>query len=81
MVRLDLVLSLDIQGFPAKKTPVLSIPLVKDENGEEPDSTFNHSSVVGMLQYLQIILDPILLMLEANVPNLSIVLVNLMKRP
>jgi Reverse transcriptase (RNA-dependent DNA polymerase) len=39
--------------MPIKYTPASSIPLVKDDDGEQLDGTFNYSSVVGMLQYLQ----------------------------
>lgn len=45
--------ALDIEDLPPKHTPASAIPLVKDEDGEMPDCTFNYSSVVGMLQYLQ----------------------------
>jgi hypothetical protein len=49
----SIIEALDIQDLPSKRTPASSIPLVKDEDGEQPDSTFSYSSVVGMLQYLQ----------------------------
>lgn len=48
-----IVEALDIEDLPMKYTPASAIPLTKDEDGEAPDCTFNYSSVVGMLQYLQ----------------------------
>ncbi len=36
----------------AKGTPAERKPLVKDENGEPQQDTFNQASVVGMLLYL-----------------------------
>jgi Reverse transcriptase (RNA-dependent DNA polymerase) len=42
-----------VTHMPIKYTPASSIPLVKDDDGEQLDGTFNYSSVVGMLQYLQ----------------------------
>jgi hypothetical protein len=40
-------------SLPAQSVPADSVPLVKDEHGEPIDDTFNYSSEVGMLQYLQ----------------------------
>jgi Reverse transcriptase (RNA-dependent DNA polymerase) len=40
-----------ITHLPIKHTPASVKSLVKDENGDEIDGTFNYSSVVGMLQY------------------------------
>jgi hypothetical protein len=45
--------ALDVGYLPIKRTPAAAEPLVKDEDGETPESNFNYSSVVGMLQYLQ----------------------------
>jgi hypothetical protein len=42
-----------VMHLPIKRTPAASTPLVKDDNGENINGTFNYSSVVGMLQYLQ----------------------------
>jgi Reverse transcriptase (RNA-dependent DNA polymerase) len=39
--------------LPAKSTPAESVPLVKNEHGDPVNGTFNDSSVIGMLQYLQ----------------------------
>jgi hypothetical protein len=45
-------LGLDMDQTNAKGTPAERKPLVKDENGEPPQETFNYASVVGMLLYL-----------------------------
>ena len=36
----------------AKGTPAERKPLVKDDNGEPPQETFNYASFIGMLLYL-----------------------------
>ncbi len=46
------VLGLDMDQTNAKGTPAERKPLVKDENGEPQQDTFNYASVVGMLLYL-----------------------------
>jgi hypothetical protein len=48
-----IVEAVDTLHLPIKHTPALSKPLVKDRDSEPIDSTFNYSSVIGMLQYLQ----------------------------
>jgi hypothetical protein len=45
-------LGLDMDQTNAKGTPAERKPLVKDENGEPQQDTFNYASVVGMLLYL-----------------------------
>jgi hypothetical protein len=45
--------ALEVSSLPIKHTPETAEPLVKDEEGEEPDGTFNYASVIGMLQYFQ----------------------------
>jgi hypothetical protein len=42
-----------VHNLPIKYTPASASPLVKDEEGEGMNATFNYSSFVGMLQYLQ----------------------------
>jgi hypothetical protein len=39
--------------LPTKYIPAEWVPLVKDEAGDGVNGTFNYSSVIGMLQYLQ----------------------------
>jgi hypothetical protein len=45
-------LGLDMDQTNAKGTPAKHKPLLKDENGEPQQDTFNYASVVGMLLYL-----------------------------
>ncbi len=45
-------LGLDMVQTNAKGTPTERKPLVKDDNGEPPQETFNYASIVGMLLYL-----------------------------
>ncbi len=47
-----LTLGLDMDQTNAKETPAERKLLVKDENGEPQQDTFNYASVVGMLLYL-----------------------------
>jgi Reverse transcriptase (RNA-dependent DNA polymerase) len=42
-----------VAHLPTKSVPAHFVPLVKDEEGDMVNSTFNYSSVIGMLQYLQ----------------------------
>jgi Reverse transcriptase (RNA-dependent DNA polymerase) len=42
-----------VTHLPPKCTPADHVPLVKDTNGDPVNGTFNYSSVIGMLQYLQ----------------------------
>ncbi len=45
-------LGLDMDQTNAKRTPAKQKPLVKNENGEPQQDTFNYASVVGLLLYL-----------------------------
>jgi Reverse transcriptase (RNA-dependent DNA polymerase) len=45
--------AVDALHLPVKHTPDSSTPLVKDLAGEPIEGTFNYSSIIGMLQYLQ----------------------------
>jgi hypothetical protein len=45
--------ALNINDLPHKFTPTQQSALPADKDGEPPDGTFNYSSVIGMLQYLQ----------------------------
>jgi Reverse transcriptase (RNA-dependent DNA polymerase) len=45
--------ALEVSSLPIKQIPAIAEPLVKHEEGEEPDGSFNYASVIGMLQYLQ----------------------------
>ena len=45
-------LGLDMDQTNAKGTPAECKPLVKDENGEPQQDTFNYVSYLGMLLYL-----------------------------
>jgi Reverse transcriptase (RNA-dependent DNA polymerase) len=42
-----------VAHLPTKSVPAHFVPLVKDEEGDMVNGTFNYSSVIGMLQYLQ----------------------------
>jgi hypothetical protein len=44
--------ALGLEQSPVKYTPATTTPLVKDEDGELPNGTYNYASVIGMLQYL-----------------------------
>jgi hypothetical protein len=48
-----IVEALNVGSLPRKFTPAIKDPLVKDDNGDPPNSAYNYASVVGMLQYLQ----------------------------
>jgi hypothetical protein len=48
-----IVEALGVSMVPIKHTPAAADPLVKDVDGEPPNSTYNYASVIGMLQYLQ----------------------------
>ena len=45
---------MDIVHLPCKFTPATAKTLVKDEEGDPPNSTYNYASVISMLQYLQV---------------------------
>jgi hypothetical protein len=45
--------ALNINDLPHKFTPTQQSALAPDKDGEPPEGTFNYSSVIGMLQYLQ----------------------------
>ena len=45
--------ALNLGNRPRKLTPASSEPLVKDDNGDPPNGSYNYASVIGMLQYLQ----------------------------
>jgi hypothetical protein len=42
--------ALEVGGLPIKQTPAAAEPLVKDEDGEEPDESFNYASEIGMMK-------------------------------
>ena len=49
----QIIKSLDIAHIPHKFTPATAKTIVKNEDGDPPNGTYNYSSVIGMIRYLQ----------------------------
>jgi hypothetical protein len=45
--------ALNLRNRAQKLTPDISLPLVKENDGDPPNGAYNYASVIGMLQYLQ----------------------------
>ena len=46
--------ALGIGHLPRQYTPASAVPLVKDPDGDLPYGDYNYTSVIGIIQYLQV---------------------------